>query len=136
MALHVSEVPLVVTLNSPTFRSIATTVKVLESLLFGEPLSVTTTVMELVVVPGGPEGVQAKTPLVGLIVAPGGALVPRVKVNCWTGMSLSVAVKFKVSNLPFNTVRLVTALRCGGVLVARESGFAGSEPKSNSSRSK
>src|SRR5437867_2201180 len=86
MALHVSEVPLVVTLNSPTFRSIATTVKVLESLLFGEPLSVTTTVMELVVVPGGPEGVQAKTPLVGLIVAPGGALVPRVKVNCWTGM--------------------------------------------------
>src|SRR5437588_55228 len=131
MALQPIVVPLVEMLKRPTCKSMAITLKVLASLLLGEPLSVTTTVRELVIVPGGPEGVQEKAPLVGLIVASGGAFGPRVKVSVCAGMSPSVAEKFRASRLPFNTVRLVTGPSRGGVLVASESGLAGSEPKSS-----
>src|SRR5437899_2199283 len=120
----------------PSTKSKATTVNVVESLRFGEPLSVTVTVMELVIAPGGPDGVQVRIPFVGLILAPAGASGPRLKDNNWAGISLSVALNFNVNNVPFNTVRLLTADRIGGVLVASERGFAGSDPKSSSSRSR
>src|SRR5215470_11896944 len=101
-----------------------------ESLRLGEPLSVTITVMEFVVAPVGPVGTQANRPFVTLIVAPGGALVPKVNVNCWAGISVSVAVILMVTSLPLSASKSGIGLRRGGVFVASESGLAGSEPKS------
>src|SRR5258707_13337759 len=130
MAFQLSAAPLVRGDSGPASKSVVTTVNVLALLLLGLPLSVTTTVIELVIVPCGPEGSQAKAPLVGLMVAPEGAFAPRLKVRIWAGISLSVAVKLSESSLPFKTVRLEAELRSGGVLVASESGLAGSERKS------
>src|SRR6267378_1069934 len=115
----------------PSTRSKATTANVVESLRLGEPLSVTVTVMELVIAPVGPDGVQVRIPFVGLILAPAGASGPRLKVSSWAGISLSLALNLKVNKVPFNTVRLLAADRIGGVFVASERGFAGSEPKSS-----
>src|SRR6266478_2101438 len=103
------------------------TANVVAVLLFGLPLSVTTTVIEFVLVPAGPAVSQLKVPLVGLITASGGELV-RLNVSTCAGTSVSVAAKFNVSNLPFSIVRSVPALNSGGVFVARERGLVGSEP--------
>src|SRR5262249_642573 len=117
-------------------NSVAMILNVRESVRLGEPLSVTIIVMEFVVTPAGPAGTQAKRPFVALMVAPDGALVPRVNVNCCAGISVSVAVILMMTSLPLSAGKSGMGLRCGGVFVARESGLAGSEPKSISSRSR
>src|ERR1051326_3066134 len=136
IALQDRVLPFAPDVSGPTFKSVAMILKLRESLRLGEPLSVTMTVTGLVTVPAGPEGTQANKPFVGLSVAPAGALLPRLNVNCCTGMSVSVAVILMVMSLPLRASKSAIGFRCGGVLVARESGLAGSEPKSISSRSR
>ncbi len=69
----------------------------------GDPLSVTRTVTGEVPV-WVRVGVQEKTPVLGLMEAPLGAPVSRLKVKVWAGMSTSVAVAVKVRLLVAVTV--------------------------------
>src|SRR5437899_11466479 len=125
MPPQMTVIPFVLMAMGPACKSAAITVKLFESLRLGLPLSVTTTVIKFVKAPAGPEGVQENEPLVGLIAAAGGAFVPKLKVNCCAGISVSIAVNVSCSRRPFKTVRLLTAPRLGGVLGASESGLAG-----------
>src|SRR5882724_6265807 len=77
-------------------------VKVLASLSGGKPSSVTTTVMELVVLTCSGAGVQVKTPLEELMAAPGGALL-NAYASRLAGRSTSVAWLVKVSVAPWCT---------------------------------
>ena len=60
------------------------------SLRFGEPLSVTTTVILFVLGPCASVGVHEMAPVLGLIAIPAGGET-RLKVNVLVGMSESVA---------------------------------------------
>src|SRR2546422_11596205 len=103
---------------------------------FGEPLSVTRTVMMCELDAWACTGVQVKTPFVELIVAPCGTGGSRLNVRTWRGMSESVAETVKVNKLPAGMVCALMASMTGGRLVASDRGFAGSEPNSISVRSK
>src|SRR5207244_2612561 len=83
----------------------------------GEPLSLTRTVR--LVEPLGPSsGVQVKTPVPALILAPAGAPT-RLKVSVLAGRSGSVAVAVKVSKWPSSTVLLPRGPRTGGRFTSR-----------------
>src|SRR2546427_279259 len=83
-----------------TGRGTTGTTNDFESLKLGEPLSVTFTAMLSAVSIRVSEGVQEKTPVAASMVAPDGALVPRLKVKTFVGTSESVAVLVMVSVLP------------------------------------
>src|SRR2546423_15070881 len=70
----------------------------------GDPLSVTRIVTRLVLGPCAAVGVQVKTPLVELILAPAGAPESRVYVSVWAGTSGSVAETVKLNGFPSVTV--------------------------------
>src|ERR1051326_1956241 len=72
------------------FTSVTTTVKLLVSLLGGEPLSVTRTVIVFVLGPCASSGVQLIAPLAGLMVSPLGGET-RLNVSVLVGRSGSVA---------------------------------------------
>src|SRR5438876_223448 len=76
------------------------TVKLFESVKLGTPSSATVTVMTLALGPCASPGVQVKTPLVVLMLAPAGALVPKLKVNTFAGTSGSAAVFVTTNVLP------------------------------------
>ena len=82
------------------FSSLTTTVKLFESVRLGTPSSATVTVMTLALGPCASPGVQVKTPLVVLMLAPAGALVPKLKVNTFAGTSGSAAVFVTTNVLP------------------------------------
>ena len=94
--------------------------------------------MVIVFVPGAcvASGVHVNNPLVGLMVAPSGGLPLKLNVSCCAGMSGSVAVAVNEIVCPAKTMRFVIAASVGGRFVASERAFAGSLPKSNSSRSR
>ena len=73
------------------------TTKVVESLRFGLPSSVTTTVIAKL---PGAAGVQLNAPVAGSILAPAGAPVSRLKVRPLAGRSGSVAVAMSVRGEP------------------------------------
>src|SRR6266581_3049900 len=97
----------------------ATTIlKVFASLKGGEPSSVTRIVTVLVAGEKPIGGVQVKTPLVALIVAPAGAPGSRVNVNELAGMSASVAMAVKVSRLPSVTGLSVMGAKTGALFTS------------------
>ena len=73
------------------FTSFTATVKLPISLNGGEPSSVTSTVMRLVLGRWSAAGVQVRTPLIGSRLTPGGAET-RLKVRVLAGRSGSVAM--------------------------------------------
>src|SRR5881396_359114 len=91
----------------------ATILKVCVELIDGLPLSVTMT-LNTFVEPDGPETVQLKTPLFGLIVAPAGAPAARLKSSKFAGKSESVALAVKVTVWPSEFVRLAIGASTGG----------------------
>src|ERR1051326_2767575 len=101
LALKVSRTPSLAVLfpievsTGGLFDSRTTTVKVLWALNGGWPLSVTVRVRVLVEGPCASVGVQLKTPLEGLMLAPEGGL-SRLKVRVLAGRSESDAVAVKV----------------------------------------
>src|SRR5882672_966097 len=100
----------------PVMRgALATTMlKVLKSFNAGEPLSVTRTVTWFVIGVKPTDGVQVKTPLAGLMIAPAGAPGSRLKVRLCAGRSGSVAVAVKVRFEPAVTVLLPMVASTGG----------------------
>src|SRR6185436_2816758 len=107
----------------------AITLRVIALVRGGLPLSVTMTVIEFVLRPALPGTSQLNCPFVALMLEPVGAPGPRLKLSCCAGMSGSVAVNANESDRPFVARILpVGPLRTGGVFVARDDGFAGSEP--------
>src|SRR5215203_1123245 len=98
--------------------SVTTIVKDFTSDSGGTPSSVTLTLTRLVDGPWASEGVQVKTPLVGLMLAPAGALVSRLKVNVLEGESRSVAVLVNDSKEPSTMTRFEMANRVGAVLTS------------------
>src|SRR5258708_6882492 len=93
-------------------------VKVFASLRGGEPSSVTRIVTVLVAGENPLGGIQAKTPLVALMVAPAGAPGSRVNVNELAGMSASVAMAVKVSRLPSFTVLSLMGAKTGALFTS------------------
>src|SRR5258708_39565020 len=77
--------------NGGVLVSSTTTLKFRMALRGGIPSSVTKTLTTFVDGPCSSIGVQAINPFVGLIDIPPGALVPRLKVSTFAGMSGSVA---------------------------------------------
>src|SRR6266704_3227980 len=97
----------------------ATTIlNVFASLKGGEPSSVTRIVTVLVAGEKPIGGVQAKTPLVALIVAPAGEPGSRVNVNELAGMSASVAMAVKASRLPSFTVLSLIGTKTGALFTS------------------
>src|SRR5262245_41126532 len=74
-------------------------VKLFVSLRLGEPLSLTRTITLFVLGPCASVGVQVNTPLVALILAPGGALT-KLNESVLAGLSGSVAEAVSVSVAP------------------------------------
>src|SRR5260370_766497 len=100
------------------FTSLTMTVIVSAPLSGGTPLSVTRMVIEFVLGPWVSLGVQEKTPVMELMVAPAGAPGSSEKVNVLAGMSASLAVTVKVSSVPSLTVGSLTGPNTGAVLTA------------------
>src|SRR5258706_422415 len=98
------------------FTSLTTMVIVSAALKAGEPFSVTRMGMEFVLGPCASVGVQVKRPVVALIGAPGGAAASRLKLSVCAGMSGSVAAAVNEISVPSGAVRLVMAVRTGGLL--------------------
>src|SRR5712691_7142524 len=96
------------------FTSVTTTVRLWASLNGGVPSSVTRTVIKFVLGPCASVGVQVKTPLVGLMLAPAGAPGSKLKVRVLGGRSGSVAVFVTTSGLSSAMNRSVGALSTGG----------------------
>src|SRR5712692_10433577 len=97
----------------------ATTIlNVFASLKGGAPSSVTRIVTVLVAGENPIGGIQAKTPLVALMVAPAGAPRSRVNVSELAGMSASVAVAVKVSRLPSVTVLSLMGAKTGALFTS------------------
>ena len=63
-------------------------------------------------------GVQVKTPVTGVMLAPAGAPASRLKVNVLAGRSASVAVAVKVSGVSSSTVLLPIAASTGAWLTS------------------
>src|SRR6266576_2389466 len=78
------------------FTSFTTIETVWVALMGGEPLSVTTMVIALVLGPCASVGIQEKTPCV-VMLAPDGMLPVKVQVSAWFGRSESVAVTVNVN---------------------------------------
>src|SRR5207237_630670 len=78
------------------FTSLTTRVTDWVALIGGVPLSVTITRNELVLGPWASVGVQVKTPLGELMLAPTGAPGSRLNARILVGISESVAVAVKV----------------------------------------
>src|SRR5262245_2841389 len=79
----------------------------------GLPLSVTTTLNVLVVIP---DGVQVKTPVLALIEDPLGGLPLRLYVNVSPGRSSSVPTAVNVTApVPTSAITSAKPSRCGGV---------------------
>src|SRR6478736_1619768 len=97
--------------------SFTVTVKDFESLRFGEPLSVTTTVMLFVLGPCASLGVHEIAPVLGLIVIPAGG-ERRLKVNVLVGTSESVAEAETFNVVSSLITRFVGTVRTGAVLTS------------------
>ena len=80
----------------------------------GEPSSVTTSVMVLLVPPWFRAGVQEKTPLVGLMFAFAGAPEPRLKWSELVGISGSLAAEAMTSDSSTKAAWLLIADSTGG----------------------
>src|SRR5689334_14088661 len=100
------------------FTSFTITTNVFASLMGGEPLSVTRTVILLVAGPWDSDGIQVKTPPLALTAAPAGAPASRLNVSVLDGRSGSVAVTVNESNVPSFTVRFVIAPSTGAEFVS------------------
>src|SRR5437899_8032697 len=100
------------------FSSLTTTKIVSDALRVGEPLSVTRTVMEFVLGPCASVGVHVKTPVDGLMAAPGGTPASKLKVRDCVGISGSEADAVNVSSVPSFTVRLPILERTGGLFTS------------------
>src|SRR5260370_31158349 len=95
----------------------ATTIlNVFASLKGGAPSSLTRIVTVLVAGEKPIGGIQAKTPLVALMVAPAGAPGSSVNVSVLAGMSASVAMAVKLSRLPSVTVFVGVGAQTGAVV--------------------
>src|SRR5207248_10768487 len=130
MAVQVIAAELLEKVSEPAMGSIAMTLKLFVSASGGLRLSLTITVMEFVVMPAATGTNHENIPFVALMTEPPGAPGPRLNIRRCAGMSASVAVKVKVSSRPLVARTFPDGpLRIGGVFVARESGFAGSDPK-------
>src|SRR5262249_31339106 len=81
----------------------------------GVPSSLTLTKIRFVLGPWASVGVQVKIPFVGSIAAPAGALVPRLKVRVFAGMSESLARFVITSKSPSTIVRSATGAREGAL---------------------
>src|SRR5258708_37869131 len=93
-------------------------VKVFASLRGGEPSSVTRIVTVLVAWENPLGGIQAKTPLVALMVAPAGAPGSSVNVNELAGMSASVAMAVKLNRLSSFTVLSLMGANTGALFTS------------------
>src|SRR5437870_2890657 len=94
-----------------------TIVKDFESLIGGEPSSVTFTVIRLVLGPWASLGVQVSTPLLGSRFTPLGADT-KLKVNVLAGRSASLAELVTVSVLSSVTVRSVGTVSTGALFAS------------------
>src|SRR6266536_985243 len=94
-----------------------TMAKVCVAFMDGEPSSVTT-IVNVLVEPDGPETVQLKAPVLGLMAAPAGGLAPRLKVNVLVGISWSDAEAVKVTVVPIKFVRLAMAASTGALFTS------------------
>src|SRR5260370_13950786 len=93
-------------------------VNVFASLRAGDPSSVTRIVTVLVAGENPIGGIQAKTPLVALMVAPAGAPGSRVYVNELAGISASVAMAVSISRLPSFTVLSLMGAKTGALFTS------------------
>src|SRR5258706_7571590 len=98
------------------FTSVTIRVNVDVSLSLGDLLSATRTVITLVLGPCASEGVHVNNPFVALIDASAGAPASRLKLSVCAGMSGSVAAAVNEISVPSGAVRLVMAVRTGGLL--------------------
>src|SRR5262245_20701908 len=99
------------------FTSVTVMVKLLVSLRFGEPSSVTRTLMTFVLGPCASVGAQVKTPVTGLMAAPAGGEI-RLNVSVLAGRSGSLAVAVSVKVLPSLTIWLAMAPSTGGLFTS------------------
>src|SRR6266550_2053089 len=99
------------------FASVTTTVKLLVSLDWGAPLSVTRTVIRLVLWPWASVGVQVSTPLLEFRFTPAGAAT-KLKVNVLAGRSVSLAVFVTVSVLSSVMVWSVGTVSTGALFAS------------------
>src|SRR5438067_6149762 len=95
-----------------TLTSFTTITMVCVAAKGGTPLSVTLTAKVLVAGPCASVGLQEKTPVVEIMLAPAGAL-SRLKVREFAGMSASLAVAVKVKRAFSLFVRLDSGLSVG-----------------------
>src|SRR6185436_13408725 len=86
------------------FDSSTIAVNACVTLIEGDPLSVTLIAITLVVPACVSDGVQAKTPLLELRVAPIGAVAAKLYVRVCAGTSESVAAFVNVSKVPSRTL--------------------------------
>src|SRR6266404_9736534 len=101
-----------------TGRETTLTLNVVLSPSGGAPLSVTCTVIGLMVFTKESSGVQVNTPVAGPMLAPAGALVPRLKLSVLVGRSLSLAELVTTSVAPAWIVRSATWASIGALLTS------------------